>query len=89
MLELIGEKKASAVQDGETILRIESALAKGSLTRVERRNPYNLYHKMTPAALQALTPSFDWSRYLADNQLSQISTLNITGPNFFQASIRR
>ena len=45
-------------------MAIETALAKASLTRVEQRDPYKLFHKMTPAELQALTPSFDWDDYL-------------------------
>jgi hypothetical protein len=40
---------------------IETELAKASLTRVEKRDPYKLFHKMTPAQLQALTPSFRWA----------------------------
>ncbi len=44
--------------------RMETALAKASLTRVERREPHNLYHKMDLTQLQALTPGFDWSVYL-------------------------
>ena len=33
-------------------MRIETALAKGSLTRVERRDPKALDHKMTSAELE-------------------------------------
>ena len=39
-------------------------MAKASLTRVELRDPYKIFHKMTAAELQALTPSFDWNAYL-------------------------
>ena len=85
MLELIGEPKAEAAKDAATVLRIETDLAKASLTRVERRNPYNLYHKVSPSKLEAMTPSFDWKTYLADNNLSKISTINITEPKFFEA----
>ena len=48
--------------DAQTVMDIETALAKASLTRVEKRDPYKLFHKMTPAQLQALTPSFRWAR---------------------------
>ena len=85
MLQLIGESKAQAAKDAKTAMRIETDLAKESLTRVERRNPYNLYHKMSPSELAALTPAFDWKRYLADNGLSNIKTLNVTEPKFFKA----
>src|SRR6266545_4641130 len=80
-----GDSKAQAEKDAKTVLRVETDLAKASLTRVERRNPYNLYHKMSPAELASLTPSFAWARYLADNGLTDIKTLNVTEPKFFKA----
>jgi endothelin-converting enzyme/putative endopeptidase len=83
MLQLIGESEKRAAADASAVLRIETELAKSSLTRVERRDPYKQYHKMSPAKLKALTPSFDWTRYLADNGLSDVKTINVTEPKFF------
>lgn len=85
MLQLTGESKAQAAKDARTVMRIETDLAKASLTRVEQRNPYNLFHKMSPSELAKLTPSFDWKRYLADTNLASIQTLNVTQPKFFKA----
>ncbi|MEA2571799.1 MAG: putative endopeptidase [Acidobacteriota bacterium] len=83
MLQLIGESEKRAAADASAVLRIETELAKSSLTRVERRDPYKQYHKMSPAKLKALTPSFDWTRYLADNGLSDVKTINVSEPKFF------
>ena len=85
MLQLIGESKAKAKEDAQTVLRIETALARASLTRVERRDPYNLAHKMTRAGLQKITPAFNWSRYFDDNGLGNVTTVNVTEPKFFKA----
>lgn len=85
MLELLGESKAKAKKDAATVLRIETDLAKSSLTRVERRDPYNLYHTMTPAKLAKLTPSFDWKRYLDDSGLAGVKKINVSEPKFFEA----
>ena len=63
MFELLGEAPAAAKAHAQTVMDIETALAKASLTRVEKRDPYKLFHKMTPAQLQALTPSFHWAAY--------------------------
>ena len=60
-------------------MRIETALAKASLTRVERRDPYKLFHKMTRAELQALTPSFRWNEYFTALQAPAIA--RSTSPN--------
>ena len=46
-------------------MRIETALANGSLTQVERRDPKLLYHKMTRKQLEALSPSFRWKEYFS------------------------
>ncbi len=86
MLQLIGETNARAKKDADTVIRLETDLAKAALTRVERRDPYNLYHKMTPEELQKLTPSFDWKVYLAKTGIIGIThAINVTEPKFFQA----
>src|SRR6202142_4407319 len=63
MFELLGDKSAAA--EAQTVMRIETVLAKGSLTRVERRDPQKLYHKMTTQQLGALSPSLEWKTYFA------------------------
>jgi putative endopeptidase len=85
MLELMGEAPQRAAVHARTVMEIESALAKASLTRVERRDPYNLLHKMTPVQLQALTPSFHWSKYLEATAAPPTPVLDVTEPAFFKA----
>jgi putative endopeptidase len=68
-----------------TVMRIETALAKAALGAVARRDPSAIYHKMTPADLQALTPRFDWSRYFAGAGAPPIDAINVTEPEFFKA----
>jgi putative endopeptidase len=84
MLELIGESKAEAENDAKTVMRIETDLAKASLTRVERRDPYKIYHKMTRDQLEALTPSFDWRGYLVASGALHVKTFNVTQPKFLE-----
>lgn len=82
MFELLGDKPETASTEAQTILRIETALAKGSMTRVERRDPQKLYHKMTVQELQALSPSFSWQVYFTKVGLPSLSTLNVAVPEF-------
>jgi endothelin-converting enzyme/putative endopeptidase len=84
MLELIGESKAQAEKDAKASMRIETDLAKASLTRVERRDPYKIYHKMTRAQLESLTPSFDWKTYLTASGIGSVDTINVTQPKFLE-----
>ena len=84
MLELVGDKPAVAKSEAQSIMRIETALAKASLTRVERRDPHKLFHKMDRVQLQALTPDFDWNLYLKVAGIPEVQTFNVTQPEFYK-----
>ena len=84
MFELLGEPPALAKAHAQTVMAIETALAKASLTRVEKRDPYKLFHKMTPVQLQALTPSFEWAAYFKTSQAPDTSVINVSEPAFFK-----
>jgi putative endopeptidase len=84
MFELLGDKPQTATAEAQTVMSIETALAKGSLTRVERRDPKKLDHKMTAEQLSALSPSFHWSQYFAKSGLPSVESLNVATPDFFK-----
>ena len=65
LLQLAGEPATQAQSDAAATLKIETALAKASLTRVERRDPHKTYHFMPIADLEKLTPSVDWPALFA------------------------
>jgi putative endopeptidase len=85
MLELLGDKPETAATGAETVMRIETALAKGSMTRVERRDPKALDHKMTAAELEKLSPEFQWPVYFAKVGMPSLASLNVSSPGFFKA----
>jgi putative endopeptidase len=66
------------------VMRIETALAKGSMSRVDRRDPPNLYHKMSRAELQALSPNFQWDVYFENVGLPGLTSLNVADPGFLK-----
>ena len=84
MFELLGDKPDAAAAEAQTVMRIETALAKGSMTRVERRDPKALDHKMTTADLEKLSPQFHWQVYFAKVGLPSLSSLNVSSPAFFK-----
>ena len=84
MFELLGDKPDVAVAEAQTVMRIETALAKGSMTRVERRDPKALDHKMSGADLQKLSPDFKWQVYFTKVGLPSLGSLNVATPNFFK-----
>ena len=84
MLELLGDKPEVAVSEAQTVMRIETALAQGSMTRVERRDPQKLYHKMTVQEFETLAPSFQWKTFFAQVGLPSVANLNVAAPDFFK-----
>ena len=84
MFELLGDPPDVAAADAQTVMRIETALAKGSMTRVERRDPNNLDHKMTGAELGKIAPDFHWEVYFTKVGLPALNSLNVTSPGFFK-----
>jgi len=85
MFQLLGDSADKAAAEAQTVMRIETGLAKGSMTRVERRDPKNLDHKMTAEELEKLNPSFQWNTYFTKVGLPSLSSLNVSSPGFFKA----
>jgi putative endopeptidase len=83
MFELLGDKPTHAAAEAATVMRIETALAKGQMTRVERRDPPSLYHKMRVEELQKLAPSFGWNKYFEKTGVGSLETLNVVTPDYF------
>ncbi len=85
LLTLAGEPAAQATTDAATILRIETALAKASLSRVDRRDPHKTYHPMTVSELSALAPAIDWPVYFKTQDATVTGKLNVSQPDFLKA----
>jgi putative endopeptidase len=84
MFELLGDPAATAAANARIVMDIETALARATLTRVEQRDPYNLFHKLTRAQLQAMTPAFRWDVYWQTSNAPAFSAVNVTEPKFFR-----
>jgi endothelin-converting enzyme/putative endopeptidase len=84
MFELTGEPRQAATADARTVMDIETALAKASLTRVDKRDPYKLFHKMTRAQFASLTPAFAWQTYFTGLKVPDTSVINVTEPAFYK-----
>src|SRR5262245_28979958 len=82
--ELLGDEQEKAVRSADHVLAVETALAKVSLDRVKRREPENVYHKMTLKELEALAPTFDWKAYLSAMGAGGVSSLNVAVPDFMK-----
>ena len=84
MFQLLGDSADKAAAEAKTVMDIETSLAHGALDRVKRREPSNVYHKMTAKELAALSPGFEWDVYLMGVGAPYTQVLNVTEPDFFK-----
>jgi endothelin-converting enzyme/putative endopeptidase len=83
MLGFGGESDADAKRDAKDILAFETELAQNSLTRVEQREPSNLYHMETLPELQKQAPVLDWSKFLVGQGVAGVDKVNVSEPKFY------
>jgi putative endopeptidase len=85
MFQLAGDTPEKAASEAQSVMGIETALAQGSVSRTDMRDPAKRYHMMTLADLGKLTPDFDWPAYLHGISMGSFETLNVMTPGFFTA----
>jgi endothelin-converting enzyme/putative endopeptidase len=85
MFELAGRPAAEAKALAGVVMEIETALAKGSLDLVSRRDPEKIYHRMKRAELEELSPRFAWAQYLTAAGAPAFADINVGWPDFFRA----
>ena len=85
MAALLGDAPDRAAAAAQQAMKIETALAKAALDAVSRRDPNKIYHKLSAAELQALTPQFQWPQYFTGIGAPPVYALNVTEPEFFKA----
>lgn len=86
MFGLIGEDATTAQAHAAAVLRIETALAKAQMSRVEMRDPYKTYNKFAVKDLSATTPSIDWNSLLGQLKLTGADSVIVNNPSFFKTA---
>jgi putative endopeptidase len=84
MLGLAGENKDTARTAAAQILQFETTLAQASMSRIDMRQPHNIYHPMDLAQLKTLTPHLAWPEYFALVDMPDLKGINVAQPEFFQ-----
>ena len=85
MFVLAGETAAAAKASAETAMKIETALAQGSLDIVSRRDPEKVYHKISTREMEALSLVFHWKEYLRASGAPAFESVNVAWPAFLEA----
>ena len=84
VFELMGDSPETAKKNADTVMELETTLARASMTRVDRRDPYKLKHKMKVANLSQLVPGFNWTLYYKELRYPYFETVNVAAPDFFR-----
>ena len=81
MFQLLGESKSSALKDAMTVMRIETALARASMSQIDQRDPHAIYNITKIDQLN--NPAFIWSKYINALGLKPIPVqINVAMPKF-------
>jgi endothelin-converting enzyme/putative endopeptidase len=82
MLVLSGMDEAGSGAAADAVIAFETSLAQHALTRVQRRDPKAVFHKLPIAALTSAAPDFAWDRYFTAIGVPTFKLLNIREPDF-------
>lgn len=84
LFTLIGEQPDQSKINSTIILRMEKALAKAQMSRVEMRDPYKTYHKFSIDDLNQITPETNWTDQLKNMKVIVPDSILVTVPDFFR-----
>jgi len=84
LFKLVGNTEAVAEQKARTIFTIEKALAEAQMTRLEMRDPYKTYNKLTITEFNKITPNINWNNTLAQLKVNGQDTVLVNSTSFFE-----
>ena len=85
MFELTGSTPSESAEKANAILRIETALAKAQLSRVEMRDVNKVYNKFSWKDLSATTPLIDWKSFAAGMMITRADSVIVSNPAFLKS----
>lgn len=83
IFEQMHESDEQATKDANTVMNIETGLAKGAMSPIEERNVHATYNKMTYDKFTATAPSVAWKTCMDSVGLHNIDTVIVNMPYFF------
>lgn len=85
MFTLLGESHADATADADTVLSMETELARLCRSRVDLRDPDKNYHRFTVTELATRNPGLHWPDYLRARGVGQVDYVVVGQPEYFDA----
>ncbi|MDZ7881228.1 MAG: M13 family metallopeptidase [Saprospiraceae bacterium] len=83
LFKLAGSTDMQAKQAFADVMRMETAFAKATLSRVERRDPEKTYNKMTLVELEKVCPRMNWAEYFKATKMTNPYYI-VRQPNFLK-----
>ncbi|GAB3744565.1 M13 family metallopeptidase [Hymenobacter agri] len=84
MFKLLGDDQATAEKNADAVTRIETRLAKASKSRVDLRDPYANYNKMTVAQADAAYPNLALPMMLKAEGLGAAKEVIVGQPDYLK-----
>lgn len=84
MFKLLGDSPEKAAENAQTVMNLETQIARASMTRLQQRDPVATYNKMSSRKLSEIAPGIHWSAYFANVGVEKIGDINVAQPEFFK-----
>ena len=87
MFQLVGDDQPTAERKMESVMAVETRMAKASKSRVELRDPASNYHKMAYADFKKEFAGYDWDQYFHLNFIDDLQTLDVGQPEAVKEAV--
>lgn len=85
MLGFLGTPAAKGATDAQSIMKLETELAKVMMPKEKRRNPLNLYNKRAISDVQKMVPSFNWADFLTNIGATGLDSIIVMDIGYYEA----
>lgn len=82
MMELAGYDAEAQQRIMDTVMRIETEMARHKMTREDRRDPLKRYNVFTMDEIPERFPLFDWQTYFSGLGVEKADKVNFANPDF-------
>ena len=87
MFKLFGDDDTVAKRKMESVMAVETRMAKASKNRVELRDPASNYHKMTYTEFKEQFGGYDWDQYFHLNYIDDLDVLDVGQPEAIKEAV--
>ena len=87
MFQLVGDDEATATRKMESVMDIETRMAKASKSRTELRDPASNYHKMNYDEFKKEYNNYDWDYFFKTHFIENLQELSVGQPEALKEAV--